>query len=277
VSTPTLAERIMGVTDARNAKLKTIANLRKTIKQAKKGIAQGERKLRRLENSLLPTSLEAKPEPINFDRVADKKEIEVAKIVAARLREARLLCDHKTGEAAALLGVTSCDLQKIEGVIGVDYIPLWLIKKAAETYCVPVDFLFGIIDDWDAADGEVFLSRNHLAALQRQQLEDFTKSAASQMQQNLRLTALNSGVAAAVMAVQHIIDAFNQFRHLNPVKFLDMPGGARLVRQVEIAEDLVAHATCVLTHYKALPESLMAHADYMFKTFPEQNGYFPKE
>jgi hypothetical protein len=274
VSVPTLEMRIMAETLARHEKQQAVAGLRREIGRAKRQLAQRERKLRRLENSLLKTSLEAKPEPINFDWVADKKEVEVAKIVAARLREARLLCDHKTAEAAALLSVTSCDLQKIEGVIGVDYIPLWLIKKAAETYCVPVDFLFGIIDDWDAADSEVFLNRNHLAALQRQQLDDFTKTAAEQMQQNLRLTALNSGVAAAVMAVQHISDAFNQFRHLNPVKFLDMPGGARLVRQVEIAEDLVAHATCVLTHYKALPESLRAHADYMLETFPIQNGYF---
>jgi DNA-binding XRE family transcriptional regulator len=274
VSTPTLAERVMDGTDARNAKLKTIAGLRKTIQQAKKGISQRERKLRRLENSLLPNSLDVKPEPISFDRITSKKEVEAIKVIASRMREARRLCGHTVRQAAQLLNVAPEDLKAIENTAGIYHVPLWLIKRAAETYCVPIDFLFGIIEDFDAADGEAFLSRNFLAALQRQQLEDFTKSAASQMQQNLRLTALNSGVAAAVMAVQHISDAFNQFRHLNPVKFLDMPGGARLVRQVEIAEDLVAHATCVLTHYKALPESLRAHADYMLETFPIQNGYF---
>jgi hypothetical protein len=274
---PDIEDRIILGTIARNAKLKAIKELQVVIRQDRKRLANRERKLKRLQDRLLPSPHDAKPEPLDFSGAIDKKEIQTIKVLTERLMEARKLCGHTVRQAAQLLNVAPEDLKAIENTAGIYHVPLWLIKRAAETYCVPIDFLFGIIEDFDAADGEAFLSRNFLAALQRQQLEDFTKSAASQMQQNLRLTALNSGVAAAVMAVQHINDAFNQFRHLNPVKFLDMPGGARLVRQVEIAEDLVAHATSVLTHYKALPESLMAHADYMFKTFPEQNGYFPKE
>lgn len=276
MSVPTLAQRIMEGTDARNSKLKAIAGLRKTIKQAKRGLAQRERKLRRLENSLLITSLSQKPEPINFDRIADKKEIEVVKIVAARLRESRLLCGHKTSEAAELLGVTSCDLQMIEGVVGVDYVPLWLIKRAAESYFVPADYLFGLIDEFDAGDPEAFRGRGLLASLQRQELDNFSKTAAEQMQQNLRLTALNSGVVAAVMAIQNIVETFNRFRYLNPVAFENMQGGAKLVREVQIAEELAAHATGELTRYRCLPESLRAHGEYMLEKFPAQNGYFPE-
>lgn len=276
MSMPALENRIMDSTGARNAKLKAIAGLRKIIGHIKKNLASHERKLKRLESGLLQNPLDKKPDPVDFSGVASKQEIDLIKIIGRRLREARQLCEHKTNQAAALLSVTSHDLQKIEGVVDVGHIPLWLIKKAAETYCVPVDYLFGLIDDFDAADGEVFLSRNHLAALQRQEHENFSKTAAEQLRQVNQLTAMNSAVASAVMAVQHVGDAFNRFRYLNPVAFENMPGGASLVRQVKIAEDLSAHATCVLTRYKALPESLMAHADYMFQTFPTQNGYFPE-
>lgn len=274
MSVPTLAQRIMEGTDARNSKLKAIAGLRKTIKQAKKGLAQRECKLMCLENSLLITSLSQKPEPINFDRIADKKEIEVVKIVAARLREARLLCGHKTSEAAALLGVTSCDLQMIEGVAGVGYVPLWLIKRAAETYCVPSDYLFGLIEDWDAADGEAFLSRNHLAALQRQEFENFTTTAAEQIKQDVRLKAINTAVVAFGLAVQHINDVFTQFRQLNYSVFDNLPGGARVLRQIQLAEELGQHATAALTKYKCLPESLAAHAEQMEELFPNNSGSF---
>lgn len=210
----------------------------------------------------------------NFDRVASKQEIEVIKIIGHRLRESRRLCEHKTNQAAALLGVTPCDLKNIEGVVDAGSLPLWLISRAAEVYCVPIDYLFGLIDDWDAADGEAFQSRNHLADLQRQQLEDFTKNAAELLQQHNRLIALNSAIAAFGMAVQYISEVFIQFRQLNPVVFDNMPGSARVLRQMKLAEELGGHATGALARYKALPESLALHAEEMNKVFPNHAGSF---
>lgn len=276
MSTPTLAERVMDGTDARNAKLKTIASLRKTIKQAKKGIAQGERKLRRLENSLLPTSLDVKPEPISFDRITPKKEVEAIKVIASRMREARRLCEYSITQAAALLGVTQGDLKNIENVVDVDHVPLWLIKNASEVFNVPTDYLFGLIDDFDSHDPEVFKGRSLIASLQRQQLEGFSKTAAEQIRQDGKLTAMNSAVAASVMAVQQIVVAFTRFTQINP-HFENMSCGATVLHQIQIAEELAAHASSVLGRYRALPESLKVHSEYMLKTFPIQNGYFQSE
>lgn len=277
MSMPALENRIMDSTGARNAKLKAIAGLRKTIGHIKKNLASHERKLKRLESGLLQNPLDKKPDPVDFSGVASKQEIDLIKIIGRRLREARQLCEHKTNQAAALLSVTPADLKKIESAAGINCLPTWLIRRTAEIYYVPTDYLFGLIEDWDSADGEVFLSRNHLAALQRQELENFSKTAAEQIRQDSRLMAMNSAVAASVMGIQHVVEAFNRFRGLNPVKFDDMLGSASLVRQIQIAEELAAHASSVLARYKALPESLMAHANYMLQEFPDQNGYFPEQ
>lgn len=192
MSAPNLYQRIAQNTLAINTKQKAINGLRKTINHDKKRIASHQRKLKRLQDSLLPSSHDAKPEPLDFSGALDKKEIAIIKIIAQRLRYSRQLSEHKTHQAAALLGITPADLKKIESVVDIDCLPAWLIRRAAEIYCVPADYLFGLIEDWDAADGEVFLSRNHLAALQRQQLEEFSKTAAEQIKQNGQLKALRA-------------------------------------------------------------------------------------
>ncbi|MGZ8226574.1 MAG: helix-turn-helix domain-containing protein [Methylococcaceae bacterium] len=264
----------MDGTDARNAKLKTIASLRKTIQQAKKGIAQRERKLRRLENSLLPNALDVKPEPISFDRITSKKEVEAIKVIASRMREARRLCEHTITQAAALLGVTQGDLKNIENVVDVDHVPLWLIKNASEVFNVPTDYLFGLIDDFDSHDPEVFKGRSLIASLQRQQLEEFTKTTVAQISLDSRLKAANTAVVAFGLATEYISEVFIQFRQLNHIVFDNLPGGAKVLRQIQLAEELGQHATAALTKYRCLPKSLAAHAAAMDEIFPNNNGSF---
>lgn len=263
----------MAETLARHEKQQAVAGLRKEIGRAKRQLAQRERRLKRLENSLLPSSVGQEPESIDFGWVTDKREIEVAKLVAQRFREARQLCAHTHTQAAKLLGVSFDDLKKLEDAVEIKRAPVWLIKKAAELYNVPSDFLLGLIDEFDAGDPEAFRRRDLLAALQRQQLEDFTKTANEQIRQDGKLSAMNSAVAASVMAVQKIAEAFTRFTQLNP-HFENMRGGASVLRQIRIAEELATHASSVLGRYRALPESLKAHGEYMLKTFPTQNGYF---
>jgi DNA-binding XRE family transcriptional regulator len=190
------------------------------------------------------------------------------------MREARRLCEHTITQAAALLGVTQGDLKNIENVADVDHVPLWLIKNASEVFNVPTDYLFGLIDDFDSHDPEVFKGRSLIASLQRQQLEDFTKSASEQIKQDGRLKAINTAVVAFGLAVQQISEVFTQFRRLNYVAFDNMPGSARVLRQIQLAEELGQHATVALTKYKCLPESLAAHAVTMDEIFPNNNGSF---
>lgn len=267
MSAQNLYQRIAQNTLARNDKQQAIASLRKEIRQDKKRLASRERKLKRLQDGLLPSSHDAKPEPLDFGSVVDKKEIPVIKTVAQRLRYSRQLSEHKTHQAAALLGITPADLKKIESVADINCLPTWLIRRAAEIYYVPTDYLFGLIEDWDSADGEVFLSRNHLAALQRQQLEEFSKTAAEQIKQNGQLKALSSSLSAAIMAQQYISEVLAGFIRLNQ-GFDDMPGGAKVLYQVKIAEGLTQKATAALTKYSCLPEISVEQAEIISKISP---------
>lgn len=264
---PNLYQRIAQNTLARNDKQQAIAGLRKEIRQDKKRLASRERKLKRLQDGLLPSSHDAKPEPLDFGSVIDKKEVELIKIIAPRLRDARQLCEHTLTEAANLLGVNFNDLKKIEHSADVCHVPIWLIKKAAEVYSVPSDFLLGIIGDFDACDPEVFHSRSFLSALQRQQLEEFSKTAAEQIKQNGQLKALSSSLSAAIMAQQYISEVLAGFIRLNQ-GFNDMPGGAKVLYQVKIAEGLTQKATAALTKYRCLPEISVEQAEIISNIFP---------
>lgn len=266
MSVPSLQDRIMAGTASRNQKLEMIIGLRKAIRQDKKRMASRQRKLRRLQNSLSPDLFDKNPERLIFGRPDDKQEAQVIKALSARLRESRELCGFGLKQAAQLLNVASQDLKKIEGAVNIDNIPLWMIGRAAEVYNVPVDFLFGLIDAFDGGDSESFRGRNLLAALQRQQLEEFNKTASEQIRQDGRFKEVNTAVVALCMNVQSIVEAFTRFVQLNP-GFEDMCGGAPVLRQIKLAEEVGRRATCVLTKYKFLPESLHAHAECMGEVF----------
>lgn len=253
-------------------KQQAIASLRKEIQQTKKGLASRERKLKRLQDSLLPSMLDKEPHRLDFGFPGDKQETQSIKILAERLIEARHLCGHTAQQAAKLLGVNADDLKKLENAVGIWRVPVWLIKKAAELYNVPSDFLLGLINEFDADDPEAFRGRDLLAALQRQQLEYFTKTANEQINLDGRLKAVSIATVAFGMAVQQISEVFTQFRGLNYVAFDNMPGSTRVLRQIGIAEEMEGHATVLLTRYKCFPESLKAHAEQMNEIFP--NGCF---
>lgn len=264
---PSIQQHIMVITISNWQKQQAIASLRKEIQQAKRGFASRERKLKRLQDSLLPSALDKEPQRLDFGFSGDKQETQGVKVLAERLIEARQLCGHTVQQAAKLLGVNADDLKKLENAVGIWRVPVWLIKRAAETYSVPSDFLFGLIDEFDSGDNEAFLGRDLLAALQRQQLEDFTKLASEQIKQDGRLKAINTTVVSFGMAVQGIGEAFTRFVQLNPVIFDNLPGSARVLQQIKLAEEQGRHASATLMKYKCLPESLKAHAEQMNEIF----------
>ncbi|HEY8157300.1 MAG TPA: hypothetical protein VIF10_01230 [Methylobacter sp.] len=264
----------MAGTIARNEKQKAIIELQSVIRQTKRVLASRERKLDRLRNSLLRHVLNKEPKRIMFCHYADKPENGAIKIIASRLSEARALCAHTFGQAAQLLDVNVDDLKAIENGIGIGHIPLWLIKKAAEVYDVSTDFLFGLNDDWEAGDIQIRKERDFLAIMQRLQIDCYSKTIAGQIRQDNQLKAVSASVVAFGMSVQYISEVFIQFRQLNPVVFDNMPGSARVLRQIKLAEELGQYATCELNRYKCLPESLAAHAQQMDEIFPNNNGSF---
>lgn len=85
----------------------------------------------------------------------NKFEIEIMRVIGARMREARGLCGKvdslpmSANEAAGLLGVTSKQLLAIENCTDVELIPLAWIVRASRVFDVGIDFLFGFSDDWE--------------------------------------------------------------------------------------------------------------------------------
>jgi hypothetical protein len=236
----------MAQTMSRYQKLEIITGLRKAIRQDKKRLASRHRKLRRLQNSLAPDPFGQNPERLIFCLPDDKRESKVIKILAARLRDSRELCGHGLRQAAQLLNVAPEDLRRIEGGVNVDHVPLWLVRSAAEVYNVPVDFLFGLIDDFDGGDSEVFRGRNLLAALQRQQLEESNTTASEQIRQDGRFKEVSTAVVELVMRVQSLSEVVNRFMQINPT-FQDMAGSAPVLRQTKLAENAGLLATKELT------------------------------
>ncbi len=252
---PKLGTLIEAAIESRNMKLETVAELQEQIKQMKLDLRQHERQLEALKNSLLPSIHNRTPRPIDFGHPADKREAAIISVLGGRFQAARDLCGHSVKVAAKLLGIDRGDLLKIELGIDVGAPPLWAIKRAAEIYDVSIDYFFGLNDDWETGDIEVRKDRDFLAIMQCLHVENYGKVIAEQIRQDNRLKALSTAVASFGIAVQHINEVFARFVSLNP-EFEDMPGGAPVLLQIKIAEELGQHTTCVLARYRALPEKL---------------------
>ncbi|MGZ8220242.1 MAG: helix-turn-helix domain-containing protein [Methylobacter sp.] len=254
-------------------KLETVAELQEQIKQMKLDLRQHERQLEALKNSLLPSIHNRTPRPIDLGHASnDKREAKEVRILAGRLKEARELCAHTVAVASQLLGVSREDLLRVESGVDIGRIPLWLIRRSAEVYNVPSDYLFGLCDNFDGDDPEAFRERDFLAIMQRLHIENYRVVVNEQIKLDNRLKALNTAVTSFGIAVQRINEVFERFTSLNP-EFEDMPASAPVLRQINIAEELGQHAACVLKRYKCLPENIAAHGDQLDEVFPSNKDF----
>lgn len=201
MSTPKLGALITAAIKSRNEKLETVAELKEIIMRIKFELRQHEQQLERLENGTLPSVHNKTARPIDLGHASstDKLEAKAVRTVSARLKEARELCAHTLAVAAQLLGVRRTDLLRVETGIDIGKIPLWLIRRAAEVYNVPSDYLFGLCDNFDGDDPEAFRERDFLASVQRLHVENYSRVIADQTRQDNRLKALNTAVARRVI------------------------------------------------------------------------------
>ena len=78
------------------------------------------------------------------------RQVEIVKIVGARMRAARELCNMSLSEAARQLGYANpSKLSKVENATDTRSVPFWLIPAAAKLYDVSADYLYGLSDDWE--------------------------------------------------------------------------------------------------------------------------------
>jgi len=187
-----------------------------------------------------------------------QEQAAAVKMIGARMRQARELCNLSQNAAAKRLGYSnSSKLSKVEGATDTNSVPLWLIIRAAKVYEVSVDFLFGASDDWET--GARMTQEREVSAW----LHDVFEKARLRDMQTLRLLhdrvqTLAETVADMVALTEDAGLALTRFAELNPA-FEEMRAGSRLVSAVERASNAAKSAKAKMARFRM--ECTLAAAD----------------
>ncbi|MCO7216862.1 helix-turn-helix transcriptional regulator [Halomonas sp. OfavH-34-E] len=165
-----------------------------------------------------------------------QEQVLLASQVGERLREAREMQGYSQVKAAQMLGyANSTKLAKIEGGRDSSQIPLWVVKRAGVLYDVSIDYLLGNTESMEV--GEV---RNHAARdaiiLMREEWERIRwRDMVATREVQDRLEAVESLVTLLVDQVGEAEDALARVEELNPRRWDNVKGGARLQSAVDRA------------------------------------------
>lgn len=151
-----------------------------------------------------------------------------------RLRQARERAALDQYDAAALLGYSnSSKLSKIESGKHSSQIPLWVLKRAAEMYCVSLDWLVGDRKEPDLTDPhtrDLMLMYRRIWESMRQRdlaVQDIVAAEVDDIGRSL------DTVAAEAAEMQ---EAMQRFIELNRKEWPNTRGGMRLEAAVERTE-----------------------------------------
>jgi len=174
------------------------------------------------------------------------EQAEMVKVMGARFKEAREICNMSQVLAAKELGyANSSKLAKIEGSTDTISVPLWVIRRAARLYDVSIDYLFGETDDWER---DITASRQNNVA--RWLVEYGKKADAAKISAflvlNNKLSALEKAVDVAVKRSSENITVLRRIQELNP-EFDELRGGSKLVL---CAQESVADANKAMAELK---------------------------
>lgn len=166
--------------------------------------------------------------------VGKEGQAALVRIIGARMKQARELCNLSQSEAARQLGYANpSKLSKIESATDTNSVPLWLIARAAEIYEVSTDFLFGRIDDWET--GPRMTQERELSAWLKAKADEFRQRDLDALRAlNDHLFELGTSVAATYSSIREMDEALKSYMKTNPV-FEDMRGSNRLLVSVQRA------------------------------------------
>jgi transcriptional regulator with XRE-family HTH domain len=184
------------------------------------------------------------------------------RVIGARMREAREeLAGLSQQQAAGLLGyANSSKLAKIEGASDTNSVPLLAILRAAETYQVSIDFLFGVSDDWER-DPAVCRERQVGRWLFEHLDQARTRDAQVFSEMRAMVEAVSSMIPSLADGAEQAKVAFERFIDLNPT-FEDLIGGARLQASIQSLDEAGRQARLALRrlHLDMAGESAGAEA-----------------
>ncbi|WP_295885038.1 helix-turn-helix transcriptional regulator [uncultured Thiohalocapsa sp.] len=160
-------------------------------------------------------------------------QVELAREIGRRLRNARELAGFQQQEAAGLLGyVQKGNLSRIESHLdGRSAVPLWLLPRAARLYGVSADYLLGIVDDPEA-DALGAAERAVVGIMGAVWDEQRRRDVHAMTAALARIAELEADCAALTRLTSGAASALQRFVALNP-GWPDMPGGASLALKVQ--------------------------------------------
>lgn len=165
-----------------------------------------------------------------------QEQVLLARSVGERLREAREIQGYSQVKAAQLIGYSnSTKLAKIEGGKDSSQIPLWVVKRAALLYDVSVDYLMGNTESMEVDEVRCHAARDAIILMreewERLRWRDMLVTRRVQDQ----LTAVEQMVGLMADQIHEAQAAIERVEQLNPRRWNDVKGGARLQSAVSSA------------------------------------------
>jgi len=164
------------------------------------------------------------------------EQVQLAKAIGARLREAREMQGMSQTRAAFLLGYrNSSKLTKVEagmdgGKHAAKTIPIWLLRKAAMIYQVSLDYLFGLTETMESDEPRHDAQREMILLMreewERQRWRDMLVTRAMQE----RVEVIERLLVETGKQAEQVETALERVRELDGDGWQDLAGGARLER-----------------------------------------------
>lgn len=191
-------------------------------------------------------------DPIQTDSLmlsGKHEQAALVRTIGERLRQARELSCLSQSEAARRFGYSNpSKLSKVESATDTNSVPLWLVCAAAKVYEVSVDYLFGIVNDWETG---VCRGAQHWMLDAWQKMRERDMSALDRV--HVEVTTVATTTSDLIGAVSGLSGAVSAFQTLNE-EWEDMRGGATLVARLARLEVIARDAEAKLRKLRLTPK-----------------------
>lgn len=165
-----------------------------------------------------------------------QEQVLLACKVGERLREAREMQGYSQVKAAQLLGyANSTKLAKIEGGRDSSQIPLWVVKRAALLYDVSIDYLLGNTENMEVDERRCHAARDTIILMREEWERHRWRDMLVTREVQERVEAVEELAMLMAQQLHEAQDALSRVEELNPRRWENVKGGARLQSAVERA------------------------------------------
>ncbi|NOR71255.1 MAG: helix-turn-helix domain-containing protein [Methylomarinum sp.] len=188
----------------------------------------------------------------------NKESVALAKVIGQRMNEARQLCGYTLTESAQMMGISRELLHKYEANFDIAFIPALIVAKAAKSFDVTAEYLYGFVDDWEY-DPAVLQERQMGVQSHEFYIKQLAVLATRTANQQKQIDTLNESAKALIGAITEMDDALSSFQQMNS-SFEDLKVGSQLVYRMKTANDTASNATRKMIRNQLLPKTALSEA-----------------